>query len=104
MTLSDFQGEEAVGFEGGEGLGDEAAVNVQAGCSGEEGCGWLVIADLGVEGFAVGCGDIGRVGDEYFVLFSTRYFVLFTTRYFVLFSTRFARECGGLSIPLVATR
>ena len=88
LVVADFEGEEAVGFEGCAGLGDEAAVDVESGCAGEEGSGGFVVADLGVEGCAVGGGDVGRVRDEYFVLFWTR----------------FARECGRLSIPLIAMR
>ena len=30
LAVADFEGEEAVGFEGGVGLGDEAAVDVEA--------------------------------------------------------------------------
>jgi len=64
LAVTDFEGEQAVGFEGGVGLGDEAAVDVESGCAGEEGDGGFVVADLGVEGLAVGGGDIGRVGDD----------------------------------------
>ena len=82
LVVADFEGEQAVGFEGGVGLGDEAAVDIEAVGAGEEGGGRFVVADLGMEGVAVGGGDVGRVGDEYFVLFSTR----------------FARECSCLTI------
>ena len=44
--------------------GDEAAVDVEAGFSGEEGGGGFVVADLGMEGVAVGLGDVGRVADD----------------------------------------
>src|ERR1019366_7828574 len=64
LAVTDFEGEEAVGFEGGVGLGDEAAVDVEAGGAGEEGDGGFVVADLGVEGRAVGGGDIGGGGDD----------------------------------------
>ena len=64
LVVAELEGEEAVGFEGGVGLGDEAAVDVESGCAGEEGDGGFVVADLGVEGRAVGGGDIGRVGDD----------------------------------------
>ena len=46
------------------GLGDEAAVDVEAGFAGEERGGGLVVADLGVEGGAIGLGDVGRVADN----------------------------------------
>ena len=82
LALADFEGEEAVGFEGGVGLGDEAAVDREAVGTGEERGGGLVVSDLGVQGVPVGGGDVRRVGDEHFVLFSTRS----------------ARECGVLYI------
>ena len=62
--MADFEGEQAVGLERGEGLGDEAAIDVEAGGAGEEGQGGFVVADLGVEGVTVGGGNIGRVGDH----------------------------------------
>ena len=64
LVVAEFEGEEAVGFERGAGLGDEAAVDVEAVGAGKEGGGGFVVADLGVEGGAVGGGDVGRVGDD----------------------------------------
>ena len=64
LAVADFEGEQAVWVERGVGLGDEAAVDVEAGFAGEEGGGGLVVADLGVEGGAVGFGDVGRVADD----------------------------------------
>jgi hypothetical protein len=46
------------------GFGDEAAVDVEAVGSGEEGGVRLVIADLGLQGWGVGGGDVGWVRDE----------------------------------------
>ena len=64
LAVADFEGEEAAGGEGGVGLGDEAGVDVEAGGAGEERGGGFVVADLGVEGFAVGGGDVGWVADD----------------------------------------
>ena len=64
LAVADLEGEEAVGFQESVGLGDEAAVDVEAfGASEESGVG-LVVADFGVEGGAVGLGDVGRVADD----------------------------------------
>ena len=54
---------EAAGGEGGEGLGDEAGVDVEAGGAGEEGLGGLVVATWGWRVSAVGGGDVGWVAD-----------------------------------------
>src|ERR1700730_349582 len=54
LVVAEFEGEETVWLEGVVGLGDEAAVDVEAGFAGEERGGGLVDADLGVEGGAVG--------------------------------------------------
>ena len=64
LAVADLEGEQAVWFEGVVGLGDEAAVDVEAGFAGEERGGGFVVADLGVEGGAVGLGDVGRVADD----------------------------------------
>ena len=64
LVVADFEGEEAVRFEGVVGLGDETAIDVEAGLASEERSGGLVVADLGVEGVAVGLGDIGRIADD----------------------------------------
>jgi len=82
LAVADFEREQAVGLEDGVGLRDEAAVDVEAVGAGEERAGGLVVADLGMEGAAVGEGDVGRVGDDRVVLFWTR----------------FARGCGFLAI------
>ncbi len=63
--MADFEGEEAIWFEGVVGLGNEAAVDFEAGFAGEERGGGFVVADLGVEGGAVGLGDVGRVADDW---------------------------------------
>ncbi len=63
LVVADFQGEQAVGFEGGLGLGDEAAIDIEPGGAREERGGGFVVADLGMEGVAIGGGDVGRVGD-----------------------------------------
>jgi hypothetical protein len=62
--VADLEREQAVGFERGAGLGDEAAVDVQAVRTGEERGGGFEVADLGMESGAVGGGDVGRVGDD----------------------------------------
>jgi hypothetical protein len=64
LALADFEGEEAGGFERGTRLGDEAAIDVEAVDAGEECGGRFVVTDLGVEGVAVGGGDVGWVGDD----------------------------------------
>jgi hypothetical protein len=64
LAMADLKGEKAVWFQCGVGLGDEAAVEVEAVGAGEEsGCG-LVVADLRVEGGAVGFGDVRRIADD----------------------------------------
>jgi len=64
LAVADFEGEKTVWFEGVIGLRDQAAVDVEAGFAGEESAGGLVIANLGVEGGAVGFGDIRWVADD----------------------------------------
>ena len=64
LVVADLEGEQAVGFECGVGLRDEAAVDVEAGWAGVQRGFGLVVADLGMQGFAVGGGDVGRVGDD----------------------------------------
>jgi hypothetical protein len=65
LVVAEFEGEEAVGFGGGVGLGDEAAIDFESVGAGEKGGGGFVAADLRVEGGTVGGGDVGRVGDYY---------------------------------------
>lgn len=62
LVVAELEGEEAAGFEGGVGLGDEAAVDLQAVGAGEEGGGGFVVADLRVECGTVGRRDVGWVG------------------------------------------
>ena len=64
LAVADLEGEQAVWFECVVGLWDEAAVDIEAGFAGEERSGGLVVADLRVEGGAVGLGDVGRVADD----------------------------------------
>lgn len=64
LTVADLEREEAVGLEGGVGLWDEAAVDVEAEGASEEGLCWLVIADLGMKFGAVAFGDVGRVAED----------------------------------------
>ena len=64
LTVADFEGEQAIWFEGVVGLRDEAAVDVEAGFAGEERGGRFVVANLAVEGVAVGFGDVGWVADD----------------------------------------
>ena len=64
LAEADFEGEKAAGAEEIEGLGDEAAVDVEAVGAGVEGERGFVIADLGGEGGGVVEGDVGRVGGD----------------------------------------
>jgi hypothetical protein len=52
----------------GEGLRDQAAVDVEAVLAGKEGQGGLVVADFYGEGGAIGVWDVRRVGDYDFEL------------------------------------
>ena len=62
--MSDLKGKQTVGFECIVGLRNEATIDVEAGFPGEERCGGLMVADLGVEGETVGLRNIGRVADD----------------------------------------
>ena len=64
LALTDFEGEQAVGPEGGFGLRDEAAVDVESGGAGIEGGGGFVVADLGMELGLIRGRDVGRVADD----------------------------------------
>ena len=46
------------------GLRDEAAVDFETVVAGEEGGGGFVVADFGLEGWGVGEGDVGWVGED----------------------------------------
>jgi hypothetical protein len=64
LAVAELEGEKAAGFEGLVGLGDEAAVDVEAVGAGEEGLSGFVLADLRVE---VGCfrdRNVRRVADD----------------------------------------
>jgi hypothetical protein len=64
LAVADLEGDEAVGFEQGPGLRDEAAVDVETFGATEKGCVRLVVADLGVESWTVGFWDVGWVADD----------------------------------------
>jgi hypothetical protein len=64
LAEAELEGEEAAGAEDVGGLGDEAAVDVEAVWAGKEGGGGFVVADFGGKGVAVVFGDVGRVGDD----------------------------------------
>lgn len=64
LALADFEREQAVGLERGSRLGDEATINVEAVAPGEERCGGLEFADLGMKAVAIRGGYIGRIGDD----------------------------------------
>jgi hypothetical protein len=65
LALADFEREKAVGLEQALGLGDEAAVDVEAVGACKESGNWLVLADLGMEAGAVRGGNVrGIAGDS----------------------------------------
>ena len=64
MAVANFEGQEAVGAEGGAGCGDEAAVDFEAVGAGEEGGVGFVGDDFALHGGGVAEGDVGRVGDD----------------------------------------
>jgi hypothetical protein len=64
LIEAEFEGEQAAGAERDEGLGDEAAVDVEACGAGEKGDVGFVVDDLGLHGGGVGEGDVGGVGDD----------------------------------------
>jgi hypothetical protein len=64
LAVADLQGEETAGFEGGFGLRDEAAVDIETGRASKEGGGRFVVADLGVELVTVGGGDVRGITDD----------------------------------------
>ena len=64
LAEAELEGEEAFGFEGCVGGGDEAAVDVEALRTGEEGGVRFVLQDLVGHGGGFVEGDVGRVGDD----------------------------------------
>lgn len=64
LAVSDFGGDETAGDETIEGLGDEAAVDIEAVGAGEEREGGLVVADFDGKGGPVDCGNVWRVGGD----------------------------------------
>ena len=64
LAVADFKRDETAGDESGEGLRDEAAVDIEAVVAGEESQRWLVVADFDGKGIAVGGGDVGWIGDD----------------------------------------
>jgi len=64
LAEAELEGEETVGAEGGLGLRDETAVDLEAVGAGEEGDVGLVVDDFGGERWGVGGGDVGWVGDD----------------------------------------
>ena len=64
LTVADFERNETAGDENGEGLRDEAAIDIEAVVSGEESQRWLVVADLYGKGVAVDGGDVWWIGDD----------------------------------------
>jgi hypothetical protein len=64
LSVADFEGEQAAGFESSVRLGDEATIDVEAGGASEERSVRFVVADLGVELRGVGFGDVGGIADD----------------------------------------
>src|ERR1039458_6861294 len=64
LAVTDFEGEQASGFECGARLGDEAAIDFEAVRTGKERGGGFEVANLGMQSGAVGGGDVGRIGDD----------------------------------------
>ena len=64
LGVADFEGEQAVGFECGARLGNEAAKDVEAGWACIQSGPGFKVADLWMEGVAVGGGNVGWVGDD----------------------------------------
>lgn len=64
LALADFEREKAVGLKQALGLGDEAAVDIEAVGACKESGNWLVLADLGMEAGAVSGGNVRRIADD----------------------------------------
>jgi hypothetical protein len=64
LAVADLEGEQAVGLEEREGLGDNAAIEVEAFGAGVEGKRGLVVADLRVEGWRVFERNVGWIGED----------------------------------------
>ena len=64
LAVADLEREEAVRFQRAVGLRNKATIEVETIWAGEECDCRLVIADLRVEGGAIGIRDIGRVADD----------------------------------------
>jgi len=64
LAEAEFESQEAFGFEGGVGGGEEAAVDVEALDAGEEGGVGFVLEDLVGHGGGFVEGDVGWVGDD----------------------------------------
>ena len=64
LSVADLKSDQATWFEGDGGLRNKPAIDVEPGWPGEECSGRLIVADLGMEGAAVGVGDVGRVADD----------------------------------------
>ena len=64
LAEAEFEGEQAFGFEGGVGGGEEAAVDVEAERAGEEGGMGFVLEKLGGHGGGFVEGDVRGVGDD----------------------------------------
>jgi hypothetical protein len=64
LAVTDLKRKQAVLLQRCEGLGNEAAVEVEAVGTGEEGRRGLIIADLGMEAGAVGFRYVGRVAHD----------------------------------------
>lgn len=64
LAAANFERDEAAGCECGEGLRNEASIDVESVVTGEQREGWFVIANFDGEGVAVCGGNVGWVGDD----------------------------------------
>jgi len=64
LAEAELEGEQAFGFEGRVGGGDEAAIDVEALGAGEEGGVRFMLEDFVGHGGGFVEGDVGRVGDD----------------------------------------
>ena len=72
LSETEFESQEAAGFEDSPGFWDQTLVDVETRCAREQGEWRLPVADFALQGVAIGEGDVGRVGDDY-VLGCVRY-------------------------------